>query len=756
MTEETTQGQVVLKGMEKFGIRQRLWAITVLVVVGALAAGLMHQYTVNSLERIDGDAVRAGQQVENFDALVADIAQANATMVLYGRGSASSNTVDVLLKQVREALTQLDAKVEDDSERANLTAIRAALNSYEEKWQGLVRSKERLGLSEKEGLRGQLRQAVHAAEAEIKQVNDDALLASMLMLRRHEKDFMLRGKDKYIDKWNREWARFHDLLQGSSRLSAAKKAIVGESMAQYQQGFLNYVAGVRDYAKKEAAIGSFFEKELKPGLQQADETLGRVIEGYRQASDEVHRKMGYVYWGVLLLILLVTGGLVSWVSRTITRQLNRVARAMDQLDDGDTSADLSDVRIAGVIGMLVESFGKLKDTVERSYMLGQITEVIHHPIMLADKDTLVIQYLNPAAEALFKTIEHTLPCRVDEMVGKNIDIFHKNPSHQRRFLANESNLPATSQFQAGERQIRFSVFPIHDVDGEWDKIMVCWEDVTEEFGLASAFEKHIAHVVEDMIASSGQMQASSEALSSMAEQSSAQVQTVAENASEAAHNVATVASAAEELSASIAEIARQVEHAVSMSGQAAKEAEGSNSIMQRLATASQEIGEVIQVITDIAEQTNLLALNASIEAARAGDAGRGFTVVASEVKELASQTAQATERIAKQISDIQSESREAAQAISHIAQVIGDMNEINRSISVAAEEQNKATHEIARSAQYASQAVQQVTDVIGEVSAVAGDTGKAACEVLDASSSMRGKSESLNVQVADFLGALRR
>ncbi len=756
MAEGMTQGQAALKGMEKFGINQRLWAIVVLVIAGALVAGLLHQYTITSLERIDGNAARAGQQMELLDEISSDIAQANAMVMLYGHGGADAGAVDVRLEQAREVLAQWDATTGGDSgEGINLAAIKSALNSYEEKWRGLVSSKERLGLSEKEGLRGQLRQAVHAAEAEIKLADDDTLLASMLMLRRHEKDFMLRGKDKYIDKWNGEWTRFHDLLQ-ETRLPAAKKSMVSESMAQYRQGFLNYVAGVRDYAEKEASIGSFFAKELQPGLQQADGILGRVIESYRQASEEVHGKMGYVYWGVMLLILLITGGLVMFVSRTITRPLNRVARAMDQLDDGDTSADLSDVRMAGVIGMLVESFGKLKDTVGRSYMLGQITEVIQYPIMLADKDTLVIQYLNPAAEALFKTIEHTLPCRVDEMVGKNIDVFHKDPSHQRRFLANEGNLPATAQFQAGERQIKFSAFPIHNTEGEWDKILVCWQDVTEELELATAFEKHIAHVVEDMIASSSQMQASSEALSSMAEQSSAQVQTVAENAGEAAHNVATVASAAEELSASIAEIARQVNHAVSMSGQAAKEAEGSNSIMQRLADASQEIGEVIQVITDIAEQTNLLALNASIEAARAGDAGRGFTVVASEVKELASQTAQATERIAKQISDIQSESREAAQAISHIAKVIGEMNEINRSISVAAEEQNKATHEIARSAQYASQAVQQVTDVIGEVSAVAGDTGKAACEVLDASSNMRGKSESLNVQVADFLGALRR
>ncbi|MFQ5356194.1 MAG: methyl-accepting chemotaxis protein, partial [Mariprofundaceae bacterium] len=494
----------------------------------------------------------------------------------------------------------------------------------------------------------------------------------------------------------------------------------------------------------------------KPVLQELDEGLSQVIDEARAESHTVQKTTFYLYWTGLFLILLVCIVMVSWISSSIIRPLSRVAEAMDALDDGDVSSDLSDVRMAGVIGMLVESFNKLKATVKQAFMLSQVTEVNTQAIMLANSNDLVIRYLNPAAEKLFRKIESSLPCRVDEMVGKNIDIFHKDPSHQRRLLAEESNLPMTAQFQIGGENIRFSAFPIHNTEGEWDTVMVCWENVTQEVALASNFESHIGQVVEDLLASGSQMQASSRALSSMAEKSSTQVSTVSENVSEAAQNVDTVASAAEELSASIAEITRQVEKAVSMSGQASNEAQGGNNIMKRLAAASQEIGEVIQVITDIAEQTNLLALNASIEAARAGEAGRGFTVVASEVKELAGQTAQATERIAKQISDIQSESHEAVQAISHVAEVIDEMNDINRTISAAADEQNKATHEIAQSAQYASQAVQEVSIAIGDVSSVTEETGKAAGEVLNVSGDMRGKSESLNAQVTDFLDSLRR
>jgi len=581
------------------------------------------------------------------------------------------------------------------------------------------------------------------------------LMVSMLMLRRHEKDFMLRGKDAYLKKWDNEMLVFTDKLK-KARISDAMRTEVGRDMRSYQDKFRAFVDR---QSALELELGQFkqgLSQSLTPVLETFDEALGHQIAAYRSESKALHTSSTYVYWGVVALILLACVVLLLWLTRTIVSPLTRVVEAMDQLDDGDVSADLSDVHMAGIVNSLVESYDKLKETVRKSFMLGQVTELLPQAVMLADSKSLTIQYLNPAAQALFKTIEHFLPCKPEELVGQCIDIFHKNPAHQREFLASRANLPATAQFKADEKHIRFSAYAVDNPQGEWEQIMVSWNDVTEEVEMSSAFEGHIGGVVQELIASSGQVQASSETLSSMAEESTAQASAVSENVTEAAHNVATVASAAEELSASIAEISRQVGDAVSMSGKAAEEAENSNSIMQKLAQASQEIGDVIQVITDIAEQTNLLALNASIEAARAGDAGRGFAVVAGEVKELANQTAQATERISHQISGIQDESKQAADAISHIGEVIGKMNEINRMISAAADEQNQATREIAQSAQYASEAAHNVTEAIGGVSEAAGDTGRAASDVLDVSLQMRTQSEDLNQRVTDFLGSLRR
>lgn len=265
------------------------------------------------------------------------------------------------------------------------------------------------------------------------------------------------------------------------------------------------------------------------------------------------------------------------------------------------------------------------------------------------------------------------------------------------------------------------------------------------------FDQNVAQLVSALITASMQLQSTSEASSSMAEQSVTRAKHVSNNASEASSNVLTVASAAEELSASIAEITRQVDDAVLISGQAVEEANATTRTVSELSKSSEEIGEVVRVITDIAEQTNLLALNASIEAARAGEAGRGFAVVASEVKELATQTAKATQQIAQQISDIQNESEGAAKAIERISLTISKMNEINRAIAAATEEQNGATREIAQSVHYASDATRQVTEAISGVSEAAVDTGHAASNVLAASSDIRSRAEGLQEHVRQFL-----
>lgn len=187
---------------------------------------------------------------------------------------------------------------------------------------------------------------------------------------------------------------------------------------------------------------------------------------------------------------------------------------------------------------------------------------------------------------------------------------------------------------------------------------------------------------------------------------------VVEASQMARQNVETVAAAAEELSCSIREISERVVESSRIAEQAVEHARKSNVIVNSLNSASEKIGDVVNLITDIAGQTNLLALNATIEAARAGEAGRGFAVVASEVKNLADQTANATEEISEQISTIQQSTGQAVSAIQEISKTITQISEISTAIAASVEEQSVATNEISRNIQQAAGGTQEVSESV--------------------------------------------
>ncbi|MBN4056329.1 hypothetical protein JYT20_01275 [Rhodothermus sp. AH-315-K08] len=338
--------------------------------------------------------------------------------------------------------------------------------------------------------------------------------------------------------------------------------------------------------------------------------------------------------------------------------------------------------------------------------------------------------LTARIEARFQGGYQDLVGGINDMVEAILDPINESAAVLEKLAQGDLSVRVTGQYQGDHAKLADS---INEATANISQTIV---QIGENASLLAA-------AAEEMSSASNQMGAN-------AEETASQANVVSAAAEEVDKNIQTVATGAEEMASSIREVANNANEAARVAAAAVAAAERTTVTVAELGTSSIEIGNVIKVITSIAQQTNLLALNATIEAARAGEAGKGFAVVANEVKELAKQTAGATEDISQKVQSIQDDTQGAVSAIEEIRGIIAEINSYQETIAAAVEEQSATTDEIARNVNEAARGSAEIAQNITGVASAAASTTEGANESKKTSVSLADMASELQTIVTKF------
>ncbi len=527
---------------------------------------------------------------------------------------------------------------------------------------------------------------------------------------------------RVASQWD-DWKRNHQAVRGveeeKDRLLAG-----GTDLKSSAAESLDARAFSASLAAREGYLAT---RDLLSRLQDMNAARAREATSAADASASRSRALMVA---VLVFGFLFAVGLGYVVSRSITRPMIQLAAVAEGVSRGETN-HVVDHRSGDEIGQLSASFRNL---------VGYLKEVADAAEAIARGDLSV--QVSPKSEGDVlskgfldvKQAVNNLILDVDNLARTaqegRLDLRADVSRHEGDFRKIVDGV---------NRTLDAVTAPVNEAAGVLQRI--AGRDLTAR--IQGSYHGDLAKIKENLNTMAGDLAQSiagiaqnadalttaAEELSSVsqqmgtnAEQTSSQASVASAASEQVSQSIQTVATASDEMNASIKEIAKSAADSARVTMNAVRVAEETNTSVAKLGMSSAEIGQVVKVITSIAQQTNLLALNATIEAARAGEAGKGFAVVANEVKELAKETAKATEEISKKIEAIQADAQSAVEAITQITEIITQVNDISGTIATAVEEQTATTNEIARNVAEAARGSAEIAQNVSSLAQVAQNT----------------------------------